>query len=82
METASDRIKAVLLRVPEGRVASYGGVAVLAKPFDLKKLKQALGALPRWLACPMAPVWWRGFCTRAPPRTACPGGASYARMAA
>jgi len=30
METASDRIKAVLLRVPEGRVASYGGVAALA----------------------------------------------------
>ncbi len=30
MQTATERIKDVLLRVPSGRVASYGGVAVLA----------------------------------------------------
>ncbi|OHD21691.1 MAG: hypothetical protein A2Y38_26505 [Spirochaetes bacterium GWB1_59_5] len=30
MQTATERIKAVLLQVPEGRVASYGGVAALA----------------------------------------------------
>lgn len=30
MDMNSDRIKAVLLRVPEGRVASYGGIAALA----------------------------------------------------
>jgi len=30
MESTGDRIKAVLLRVPRGRVTSYGGVATIA----------------------------------------------------
>lgn len=56
MESASDRIKAVLLSVPEGRVASYGGVAALAG------LPQGARMVARILhSCSVADglPWWR-----------------------